>query len=332
VGPAGGVARIDDDRQVAQTLDVGHGAQVEHVAGRFLERAHAALAEDDVGVPLGQDVLGRHEQVLDGGAHGALEQDRLARLADLLEQVKVLHVAGADLEHVGIALDQRHLARVHDLGHHRHTVAAADVAQDLQALLAQALEAVGAGARLERAAAQDVGAGLLDVAGDLVEDLVALDGAGAGDHRHRAAADLHLADGYHRVALVELAAGELVRLHDRQGLLDAGDRQQRLGVQLVLVADDADDRAVLALADVRLQAELVDALDDVLELGGGGVGAQDDDHGSRFRSVGWFSPGSQTRAAVTPRPGLRPGAKRRIIHSGSRWGTSPGPPAARSAP
>ena len=100
-----------------------------------------------------------------------LSSTGLLRLADFLEQVEVLHVAGADLEHVGVALDQRDLPRVHDLGDDRHVVLVADVAQDLQPLLAQALEAVRAGARLERAAAQDVGAGRLDVAGDLVEDL-----------------------------------------------------------------------------------------------------------------------------------------------------------------
>ena len=50
------------------------------------------------------------------------------------------------------------------------------------------------------------------------------------------------------------------------------------GMQLVLVADDADDGAMLALADVRLEAELVDAVEDVIDLGLGGVLAQDNDH------------------------------------------------------
>ena len=54
--------------------------------------------------------------------------------------------------------DQLDLPRVHDLGDDRHAVLLADVAEDLQAVLAQPLEAVGAGARLERAAAEDVGA------------------------------------------------------------------------------------------------------------------------------------------------------------------------------
>ena len=43
-------------------------------------------------VALGQDVLGRHQQVLDRRAHAPLQQDRRPGPADLLEQVEVLHV------------------------------------------------------------------------------------------------------------------------------------------------------------------------------------------------------------------------------------------------
>ena len=134
--------------------------------------------------------------------------------------------------------------------------------------LAQALEAVRAGARLERAAAQDVGPRRLDLAGDLVEDR----------RRSRPRTARRSSPGRRRrscspaapsttdVLRVELAAGQLERLQDRQHLLDAGNGGQRLGLQLVLVADDADDGALLAPAEVRLEAELRDALEDVIDL------------------------------------------------------------------
>ena len=107
-------------------LTFGHDRQVEHVAGRVLEAADAALAEDHAAGCPGEDVLGRHQQVLHRRAHAALEQHRLLRLADFLEQVEVLHVAGADLEHVGVLLDELDLARVHDLGDDRHVELVAD--------------------------------------------------------------------------------------------------------------------------------------------------------------------------------------------------------------
>ncbi len=61
--------------------------------------------------------------------------------------------------------------------------------QQFQAVFLQALEAVGAGARLERAAAEGGGAGLLDRAGRRDDLLFAFDGAGPGDDADRAAAD-----------------------------------------------------------------------------------------------------------------------------------------------
>ncbi len=89
-----------------------------------------------------------------GRAHPALEQHRLADRADGLQQREVLHVAGADLQHVGVGRDALDVWRVDDLGHHGQAGLGADAGQDLQAGLAEPLEGVRGGARLERAAAQ----------------------------------------------------------------------------------------------------------------------------------------------------------------------------------
>ena len=43
------------------------------------------------------DILGAHDPLLDGVAQAALEQHRLVHLANGLEQLEVLHVAGTDL-------------------------------------------------------------------------------------------------------------------------------------------------------------------------------------------------------------------------------------------
>ncbi len=85
-GVAGGVAGVGDDGQVRQVVQHRHGVEVEGVAGAGLEGANAALAQDDVVVALAHDVLGSHEQLIDGAGHAALEQDRGLGLADLLEQ------------------------------------------------------------------------------------------------------------------------------------------------------------------------------------------------------------------------------------------------------
>ena len=72
---------------------------------------------------------------------------------DLQEPI-VLHVAGADLQDVGIAGHEFHVALRHDLGHHGQAGLGTGGGEDLQAVFLETLEAVRTGAGLERAAAE----------------------------------------------------------------------------------------------------------------------------------------------------------------------------------
>src|SRR5262249_30196158 len=154
----------------------------------------------------------------------------------------------------------------------------AHVAQDLQPVLAESLETVRAGSRLEGAAAKDVRARLLDLPGDLIENASTFHGTRPGDHRHRAAADTHPPHLHDSITFVTLTASELERLEDGQHLLNAGNGLERLGLELVLIADDADDGAVLAAAEMGLETQLLDALQDVVDLLRGGLRSQNDNH------------------------------------------------------
>ena len=100
-------------------FSTGTADEVERVARRALEGPDPALAEDHLRVPLLDDVLGRHQELLDRGRRAALQQHRLRRPADLGEQVEVLHVPRADLDHVGDLDHRLDVARVHQLGHER---------------------------------------------------------------------------------------------------------------------------------------------------------------------------------------------------------------------
>ena len=136
---------------------------------------------------------------------------------------EVLHVARADLDHVGVFGHQLDAPRVHHLGHNRDTVAIAGLAQDLQPLFAHALISVGAGAGLECAAAEDVGPGRDNRFRDRVHAIRRFDRARAGDHRQIAAADLHARDIDDRRLLLALLAGQLVRRQDGDDFGDAGE-------------------------------------------------------------------------------------------------------------
>ena len=138
------------------------------------------------------------------------------------------------------------VARVHDLGDDRQAGVVARRGQHLEALLAEALEGVGRGARLEGAAAQHVAARRLDGAGGLQHLLRRLDGARAGDEGEVPAADLDAVHVDHRVALLELAAHQLVGPQDRDHPVHARHGLERQLRDLLAVADDADDRDALA--------------------------------------------------------------------------------------
>src|SRR5690242_4463821 len=86
------VARVDENREMAESLDCRHYAQIESVAGMVREGTYTALTEGDVVVALAEDVLGRHEKFFESGGHAALEEDRFAGASGTLEQREVLHI------------------------------------------------------------------------------------------------------------------------------------------------------------------------------------------------------------------------------------------------
>ena len=265
VGLAGGVAGVHDDGQMGLFVDDGHGGKVQRVAGVFFKRADAALAEDDLLVAAGHDVLGAHEQLLEGAGKAALEQDGLAQLAKLTQEVEVLHVARADLNDVHI-LEQGQVLHAHDL---RHDGQAGLLPRDLEQLEAgglQALEIVGRGAGLERTAAQNVRTGGLDGLRDRDDLLLGLDGAGAGDHDEVAAADLHAIHVDDGVVRVELAVAALEGLGHALDAVDDAEARDQVHVHAGRVADEAEHGLVFALGNVDGQALALEPVDELLAL------------------------------------------------------------------
>ena len=277
---AGALRRVDDHGQVGELPNQRHRVDVEREAGRRLEGADPALAEHHVAVSLAQQVLRGQQPLLDGRGHPPLQHHGVAGAPGLLEEGVVLHVAGADLEDVRVARHQLHVARRHDLGDDLEAGLLPRAGQHLQPLLAEALEGVGRGARLEGAAPEDLRPLGRHVAGGLHQHLDALDGAGAGHHHDLVAADGDVSDPNRGVARLPLAAGQLVGLGDLDDLLDARQVGESLAVGVGVAADDADHGAVLAVRDLRCQPELADLLDDGVDLGGRRLVGHDDDQGS----------------------------------------------------
>ena len=191
----GAVRRVDDDRQVRLQPQDRHGREVERVARGGLEGADAALAEDHVRVARREDVLGGHEPLLDRRREAALQEHRVAALADGLEQHEVLHVPRADLEDVDVLVEHLDVrGSVTSLTTGRPVSSRAS-ARSSRAGKPRPWNEYGRRARLEGAAAEDARALALDPAGRREELLARLDRARPGHDRELAAeADVDLPD------------------------------------------------------------------------------------------------------------------------------------------
>ena len=133
VAAAGAVRRVAHHGQMRQLLHHGNGGDVHGVAGGGFVGADAALAEDDFVVAAGEDVFAGEQQFFDGGGHAALEQDRLAHLAEFAQQVEVLHVARAHLEQVDIRKHRLDLRDLHDFADDEQAVGFGGFAHQLRA-------------------------------------------------------------------------------------------------------------------------------------------------------------------------------------------------------
>ena len=104
---------IANDGQVREFLDDGDSGEIECVARVSFERANAALAENHIVVATSKNVFGAEQQLFHCRRKAALQKNGLANFAERSQQVIVLHVTRAHLEHVHIRKHQLNLRRVH---------------------------------------------------------------------------------------------------------------------------------------------------------------------------------------------------------------------------
>ena len=198
-------------------------------------------------------------------------------MSQLLQKLKVLHISCAHLDQVHV-FKQRQVVCVHNLRDDGQAGDLLCLQQQLQPVGLQALEVVGRGSGLEGAAAEHVGSCRLHVLGDGDDLVVALHGAGAGDHGEVSPAHLHAGDVNNAVQGVEFAVGALEGLgHALDGVHDVQPHNQIL-VQLGRVADNTHDGGKLPLGHMGDQILGLDPADQVLYSLFVYVRLYDDDH------------------------------------------------------
>src|SRR5579862_2361307 len=243
---AGAMAGIDHNGKVAEPLYSRHDAEVESIAGVVSEGTDSALAQDHFVIALAHHVLGCHKEFFKSSGHAALEQHRNAGAPRPLEQGIVLHVAGADLDHVGIFFHELHGFVVDGLGDNLHAEPVTNFSHDLQAGFAQALEGIGRGAWLVCAATKELRAGAEHLLGHGHGLVVILNGAGTrNDGQARSAeSSIRARKRYDGVFGLDVSADQFVGLADADEFLHPRHFVQGAGFDFAAVSRDADGGAL----------------------------------------------------------------------------------------
>src|SRR5680860_1721270 len=105
-----------------------------------IKAPHAAFAEDDLPIPLGENVFGGKEKILDRGSHPPLQQNGLTRAPGALQERKVLHIPRADLYDVGVLAYLFHSVGVDGFGDNSHSGLFSCACEKFEAFEAHALE------------------------------------------------------------------------------------------------------------------------------------------------------------------------------------------------
>src|ERR1019366_8797817 len=276
VAAAGGVRRGGENRQVGQVLDPRDGGEIQGIARVGFEGADAAFAENNVVIAAGQYVLGGEQEFLDAGSDAPFQQHRLGLLAELAQQVEVLHIARAHLHDVRILRQQRDLRLVDDFADYQQAVAVGGGAQHFQALGAQTLKSIRRVALLEGAAAYHPGAGAGRQLGALLDLVPVFHAARAGHDDHGVAADGQRAHAHDGAAGPKDAAGELIGRGDAMGFFDTLHDLEDGDVEIVLAADPAEHGVDHARGAVHVEFEIHQPIDHVLDLLFSGAFLHDD--------------------------------------------------------
>ena len=96
------MAWVYDDRQMRLFLQHGNRGNIQGIPHGSLECADTSLTENHILIASCHNIFCAHEQFIQGIRHAAFEENGLFQLSELFQKLKVLHISGADLDHIHI--------------------------------------------------------------------------------------------------------------------------------------------------------------------------------------------------------------------------------------
>ncbi len=227
---------------------------------------------------------------------------------------KVLHVAGAYLDHVSVVVHQRQRFAVDGLAHDAQPEVLANLRHDLERVFSQSLEGVGRSSRLECTAAEELCSRIRHCFCDRKRLLTRLDSARPGDDRQVASANGGVGTGKadDGVFFLGVAAHQLVGFRDADHLGDALQRFNVAAIHLTLIAGNADGSALRAGQGMGAIPKRLNVIADCLDLFRTCLRLHDYEH---------FEPSFNT--SISSRSIFRTAISRGTRESGARRGARP---------
>src|SRR5258706_10058489 len=115
VASASGVTGIPKHWQMRFFLQSRNGVYIKSEAGLRLKSADAAFAQQDLSVPVSQNIFSGEQKLFGRGAKPTFKQNRLGKFTDCIQQKDILHVSRADLQYNYILAGNTRLFCRHDL-------------------------------------------------------------------------------------------------------------------------------------------------------------------------------------------------------------------------
>ncbi len=133
------MGRVGDNAQLRLLLQRRRPHYIERVARNRLERPDPPLAENHRLGSGRQRMLGRAGPLLHRRRHAPLQQHRHSAGPRLLQQRKVLHGTGSDLDHCNVPGGKLHIARIDHLAYKLQSVVARNLRSHQHTVLARPL-------------------------------------------------------------------------------------------------------------------------------------------------------------------------------------------------
>src|SRR6185295_1756491 len=197
---------------------------------------------------------------------------------DSTQQRKILHVASADLHHVGVLFNKIGGFGIENFCDDADPESLAQVAEYLQAFFAQALKRIRRRSRLERAAAKQIHARRGDQLRDRHRLFIRLNRARTRDDHRFESSDFGITDVYNCVVVLEVTADEFVGLGYSDRFGHTREHLEMSRVDGALVSGYADRCAGRAGHRMRLEPETSNDIEDFFNLSVSGFRLHYDEH------------------------------------------------------